>query len=124
AERNATAERELLAYLLRKGDELPAGQKIEFIEKRFGNLQGDARRRAEEDFARSVVDSKKYSTAEGISGLLDLSSAQLRELHEPLVDIALEFAPEVQRITARQQTFNATVARWRPLDRKSTRLNS
>jgi len=97
AERNATAERELLAYLLRKADELPAGQKIEFIEKRFGNLQGDARRRAEEDFARSVVDSKKYSTAEGISGLLDLSSAQLRELHEPLVDIAMEIGPEVQR---------------------------
>jgi hypothetical protein len=114
-ERNATAERELLTYLLRQADELPAGQKIDFLEKRFGNLQGDARRRAEEDFARAVVDSKKYSTAEGISSLLDLTTAQLRELHEPLVDIALEFAPEVQRITARQQTFNATVARWRPL---------
>jgi hypothetical protein len=115
AERNATSERELLAYLLRKADELPAGQKIEFIEKRFGQLQGDARRRAEEDFARAVIDSKKYSTAEGISSLLDLSTAQLRELHEPLVDIALEFAPEVQRIQTRQQAFNATVARWRPV---------
>jgi hypothetical protein len=115
AERNATSERELLAYLLRKAAELPAGQKIDFIEKRFGNLQGDARRRAEEDFARAVVDSKKYSTAEGLSGLLDLSSAQLRELHEPLVDVALEIGPEVQRISARQQVFNATVARWRPL---------
>ncbi|HEX8890090.1 MAG TPA: S46 family peptidase [Pyrinomonadaceae bacterium] len=114
-ERNVTAERELLAYLLEKADELPAGQKIDFLEKRFSNLQGDARRRAEEDFARAVVDSKKYSTAEGLSGLLDLTGAQLRDLHEPLVDIALEIGPEVQRISTRQQAFNATVARWRPL---------
>lgn len=115
AERNATSERQLLAYLLSKAAELPANQKIDFLEKRFGNLQGDARRRAEEDFARSVVDSQKYSTTEGLSGLLDLSTAQLRELHEPLVDIAMEVSPEVRNIAARQQAFNAIVARWRPL---------
>lgn len=115
AERNATAERELLTYLLRRADELPAGQKIAFIEKRFGSLQGDARRRAEENFARDVVDSKRYSTAEGLSGLFDLSSAQLRELHEPLIDVAIELGPEIQRIQTRQTAFNATVARWRPL---------
>ncbi|HKC64946.1 MAG TPA: S46 family peptidase, partial [Pyrinomonadaceae bacterium] len=67
AERNPTAERELLTYLLRKADELPANQKIDFIEKRFGNLQGEARRRAEENFARDVVDNKRFSTAEGLS---------------------------------------------------------
>lgn len=115
AERNATSERELLAYLLSKAAELPAGQKIDFLEKRFGNLQGDARQRAEEDFARSIVEDKKYSTAEGLSGLLDLSTAQLRDLHESIIDIALELGPEVQRIGARQQEFNATVARWRPV---------
>ncbi|MDT4954675.1 MAG: hypothetical protein QOJ02_2813 [Acidobacteriota bacterium] len=115
AERNPTAERELLTYLLKRADELPAGQKIDFIEKRFGSLQGDARRRAEEDFARTVVDSKRYSTAENLSGLFDLTSAQLRETHEPLIDLAIELSPEAQRIQARQQAFNATVARWRPL---------
>jgi hypothetical protein len=115
AERNPTAERELLTYLLRKADELPAGQKIDFIEKRFGSLQGEARRRAEENFAREVVDSKRYSTAENLSGLFDLTSTQLRDLHEPLLDLAIELGPEAQRIQARQQAFNATVARWRPL---------
>lgn len=115
AERNPTAERELLTYLLREADELPADQKIDFIEKRFGSLQGEARRRAEENFAREVVDSKRYSTAENLSGLFDLTSAQLRDLHEPLLDLAIELGPEAQRIQARQQGFNATVARWRPL---------
>ena len=115
ADRNATTEREFLTFLLRKADELPASQKIDFIEKRFGNLQGEARRRAEENFAREVVDSKRFSTAEGLSGLLDLTSAQQRELHEPLVDFAAELGPELQRILAQQTVFNATVQRWRPL---------
>src|ERR1051325_2919754 len=44
-------ERSMLAFLLRKAAELPPGQKIEAIEKRFGNLKGDDRIRAEEEFA-------------------------------------------------------------------------
>jgi hypothetical protein len=115
AERNPTAERELLSYMLRKADELPASQKIDFIEKRFGNLQGEARRRAEEDFARTVVDGKRYATAESLSGLFDLSTAQMRDLREPLVDFAIELGAESLRIQPRQLAFNATVQRWRPL---------
>jgi peptidase S46-like protein len=115
AERNPTVEREILAYLLRKADELPPTQKSDFIEKRFGNLQGEARRRAEEDFAREIVDSKRYSTFETVSSLFDLSATQLRELREPLVDFAVELTMELQRIQPRQQNFNATISRWRPL---------
>lgn len=115
ADRNPTAERELITYLLRKADELPATQKIDFLEKRFGTLQGEARRRAEEDFARAIVDGKRYATAENLSGLFDLTTAQLRELREPLVEAAIEIGTEAQRIQPRQQAFNTTVARWRPV---------
>jgi hypothetical protein len=115
ARRNATIEREMLSFLLRKADELPASQKIAMIEKRFGSLQGEARRRAEEDFARAVVDSKKYSTVESLSGLFDLSQAQLRDVHEPLVEFAVELGTEVQQAQVRTQAFNSTVQRLRPL---------
>jgi hypothetical protein len=113
--RNATIERELLSFMLKKADELPANQKIPAIEKRFGQLQGEARRRAEEDFAREVVDSKRFSTAESLSGLFDLSQAQLREVREPLVEFASELGAEAQQAQARTQRFNSTVQRWRPL---------
>ena len=115
AERNLIVERELLTYLLRRAAELPEGQKIEVIEKRFGGLQGDARRRAEEDFARAIVDSKNFATAETVGRLFDLSSAQLRELHEPFVDFATELGPLVVEQQIRTRVFNATVGRWRPL---------
>jgi hypothetical protein len=115
AGRNPTAERELLAYLLLKAAELPSGQKIDFIEKRFGNLQGEARRRAEENFAREVVDSKRYASVEGLSSLFDLSTTQMRELHDPLIDAAIELGNDSQSIQPRQLAFNAAVGRWRPL---------
>jgi hypothetical protein len=94
---------------------LPAGQKIAFLEQRFGQLQGDARRRAEEDFARAVVDSKRFSTNEGVAGLFDLSATQLRDLKEPLVEFTTALGADIQQYQARAQVFNATVGRWRPL---------
>ena len=115
ANRTPTVEREMLVYLLRKADELPIDQKISFIEKRFSNFAGEARQRAEEDFARAVVDSKRFSTGESLASLFDLSTAQLRELREPLIDFAAELSAEAQQAQARQQNFNATIGRWRPL---------
>ena len=113
--RTPALEREFLSFILRKADELPANQKISVIEKRFGKLQGEARRRAEEDFARDVVESKRFSTAESLSGLFDLSLAQLREIREPLVEFANELGAVEQQAQVRTQRFNSTVQRWRPL---------
>jgi hypothetical protein len=94
---------------------LPAGQKIEPIEKRFGKFQGDARIRAEEEFANSVFESKRFATADSVSALFDLSAAQLRDLHEPLIDFAGEIGALMPEVQDRTRTFNGIVARWRPL---------
>ncbi len=115
AERMPTYERRMLAFLLRKAAELPPGQKIDAIEKRFGNLQGEARVRAEEEFASAVLDSKKLSTAESLAALFDMTPAQLRELHEPLIDFAGEVSALNDAEQDRTRDFNLTVARWRPL---------
>src|SRR5262249_52450530 len=61
------------------------------------------------------VDSTKFSTPETVSGLFDLSSAQLRDLHEPYVDLAIDLAPLLSEQQSRTRKFNATVQRWRPL---------
>jgi hypothetical protein len=115
AERNALVEREMLLYMLRRASELPAGQKIDFIERRFGNLQGEARIRAEEEFSSSIVESKRFATAESVSGLFDVPVSEMRGMREPLVDLAIELGAEVQKIQVQQQGFNLTVGRVRPL---------
>ncbi len=115
AERNPGVEREMLSFLLRRAAELPPDQKIEAIEKRFGGLQGEARRRAEEDFARAVVESKLLTTPESVAALFDMIWAQLLNLHDPLVEFSREVEALVDESRPRAQSFNATVTRWRPL---------
>jgi hypothetical protein len=101
--------------LLREAAELPAGQKIEPIEKRFGNLTGDARIRAEDDFARTVVESKNLASPEAAEKLFGMSAAALRELHDPMIDFSAEMAALAEDAQTHTNVFNAAVARWRPL---------
>jgi len=115
AERLPGFERTVLAFLLREAAELPAGQKLAPIEKRFGSLSGPARVRAEEDFARAVVESKNLSSADSLNKLFDMSAAQLRDLHDPLIDLLTDLNTLAADTQARTAAFNETVARWRPL---------
>ena len=115
AERMPGYDRQLLDFLLRKADELPASQKIEAIEKRFGNLKGAARVRAEQEFAAAVTESKKLSTPESIEALFGMTAAQLREMREPLIDFAGEMGTITNDVQNHTRTFNGIVARWRPL---------
>ena len=115
ADRNGAVEHNMFVFLLRKAAELPAGQKIDAVEKRFGNLQGDARLRAEEDFARAFTEGKNFATAEAVNALFEKTPAQLKELNEPLIDFAGEIGELGAQIGANQRAFNATVSRLRPL---------
>ncbi len=115
SQRMPGVDREMLAFLLRKAGELPTGQKIEPIEKRFGNLSGDARVRAEEDFARAVIESKNLSTPESVSRLFDMTTAQLSQLNEPLIDFAADIGALNAEASARTRAFNGVVGRLRPL---------
>lgn len=108
-------DRQMLAFLLRKAAELPAGQKIDPIEKRFGNLKGAERTRAEEEFAAAVIDNKKFSTPESVDALFNMTAAQQRELHEPLIDFSAEIGALTDGVQDRTRTFNAAVGRLRPL---------
>ncbi|MFN2576372.1 MAG: S46 family peptidase [Pyrinomonadaceae bacterium] len=114
-ERMPGYERHVLAFLLRQAADLPIGQKIEPVEKRFGTFGGDARIRAEEDFARSVAESKNFSSPQSMNALFDMSVAQLRDLHDPLIDLAIDLNALATDSDARTRAFNASVAQSRPL---------
>ncbi len=115
ADRNVMLEKEMLVYLLRKAAALPSNQKIEPIEKRYGHLSPAARIEAEMEFARSLIESKRFTSAESLTTLFGMSQAQLRDLHEPLLEFSAELNDLLQQVRARTQEFNGTVLRWRPL---------
>lgn len=107
-------ERRVLTAVFRDAAQLPAGQKIEPIEKRFGNVTGAARVRAEDEFAQAVIESKNFSSTESINKLFGMSAAQLRALQDPMIDLTMDLNALAADAEARTQSFNATVARSRP----------
>jgi len=115
ADRTPESEREMLTFLLRKEAELPPEQKIEAVEKRFGSLKGSARVRAEEEFARAVTESKNLNTAESVSRLFDMTSTQLHQLNEPLIEFAADISGLAVGVNTRTRAFNGIVGRLRPL---------
>ena len=109
----ASVDREVFKYILREAADLPAGQKVAAIEKRFGSLTGDARIRAEDEFARKAIEDQKLTTEAGLNGLLDMTPEQMKAAGIPLVDMIGELLPDVMALQAHQQMLNANVGKYR-----------
>lgn len=113
AKSEPVVNREVFKFLLRKAAELPADQKIAAIEKRFGNLQGEARGRAEDEFARKAFGGETLTTEKGLNGLLDMTAEQMKTSPDPLVSLLNELAPDIAAVGAHQQALNAVLTKYR-----------
>jgi hypothetical protein len=112
--REPIVERQTLEFFLRRADQLAANQRIAAFDKRFANLQGDARRKAQDDFIR-VATEDKYTTAAALAPLLDMSADQMRNSGDTFVQTMLDLAAEVQKNQASIMQFNQIVTAARPL---------
>src|SRR5262249_10715503 len=88
---------------------------IDAVEKLFGNLQGDARVRAEEEFARSLSDSKNLASPEAVAALFDKTTTQVRQMNEPIIEFVGQLAAQTAEIVPPTRAFNAQMSRLRPL---------
>lgn len=109
------ANRENFKFLLRKAAELPEGQKIAAVEKRFGNVSGEARIRAEDEFARQIFESESLTTVKGLTALVGMSSEQLRTSSDPLLSLINELGPGIAAAFQRQQQLGAKLSQNRLL---------
>jgi hypothetical protein len=107
------ADREVFKFLLRRANELPAEQKIAAIEKRFGSATGEARIRAEDDFARKAIENDNLTTEKGLNGLLDMTPDQMKAAVGPLADFLADLTPDIAGMGAHQAALNANVAKYR-----------
>ena len=113
-EREPVFDRQMLSFFMRRADLLPANQRIAAFDKRFANLQGDARRKAQDDFIR-VATEEKYATAAGLAPLFEMTADQMRNSGDTFVQTLLDLASEVQKTQANTTRFNAAVTTARPL---------
>lgn len=109
----SAVDREVFKFLLRRAAALPAGQKIAAIEKRFGSLTGDARVRAEDEFARRAIENERLTTEIGLGQLLDMTPDQMKTAMNPLAELIAELMPDVAAAQAHQQALNVNVGKYR-----------
>ena len=109
------ANRENFKFLLRKAAALPADLKIAAIEKRFGNLQGEARAAAEDEFARKVFEDATFTTEKGLNDLIGMSAEQLRASSNPLLSLITELGPNIAAAFGRQQALGTKIGQNRLL---------
>lgn len=113
-DREPVFDRQILAFFLRRAEQLPANQRIAALDKRFAGLQGDARRKAQDDFVR-IATEDKYSAAEALSSLFEMSADQMRNSGDTFIQTVLELAAEIQKNQANTAQFNQIVTSTRPL---------
>lgn len=106
-------DREVVKFLLRRAAQLPEGQKIAAIEKRFGSLTGEARVRAEEEFAQKAVENENLTTEMGLNALLDMTPAAAKAATAPLSDLTGEIGPDIAAMNAHQQALNVNIGKYR-----------
>jgi hypothetical protein len=113
-ERQPEAEVRLLAGALSLAASLPEGQKLAFLETQFSQLNGAARRKAEEEFAARLISSSRYGSLEEVKGLLDATASELKSSDDALLKMVGAAFNENQPLTERSRIFNGRILRLRP----------
>ncbi|MDQ2746732.1 MAG: S46 family peptidase [Acidobacteriota bacterium] len=110
-----SANRENFKFLLRRAADLPADQRIPAFEKRFGSVSGEARIRAEDEFARQSFESASFTTEKGLNDLLLMPTEQLRASTNPLLMLVNDLGPSIAGAFQRQQQLGAKIGQNRLL---------
>ncbi|MEZ5426442.1 MAG: S46 family peptidase [Pyrinomonadaceae bacterium] len=113
--REPSVEIEILKFFFKKAAELPSGQKFLTLEAMFRGLEGKARRDAEAELARTIVENEDFDSAQDIINLYGTSLDAIRDKHEKVVDLIVglsEMRAEINVLTAR---FNSEIEKYRLL---------
>ncbi len=108
-DREPLLEREMLKYFLRASSELPANERFEAADAMFGDAKTAVRRKKEEEFAKSIVDSDAFDTAEKIASLYDMSFSDFEKKHSDIARLAAAHADERAAYSVRAGKFVAEI---------------
>lgn len=113
--REVAAEGKLLASSLARLAELPAEQRLAPVENLFVNKANDERRKAESEFAQQSLASTKFKSFDEVKKLFSLSAADLRQIDDPLLKLAIAAVDANAPLAAKVTEFNGKVTTLRPL---------
>jgi hypothetical protein len=73
---------------------LPAGQKIQAVEKLFEGKSGKERRAAEAEFATRAIESPKFKSFNDVKKLFTASADELRAIDDPILKLVIAVVDE------------------------------
>lgn len=107
-DRDPVIEREILKFLFKSLDELPADLKFQPVETIFNRFQGKERRSAEETLAESIAE-KDFDTPQKVIAIYSTSYADLQKKYPNLVALSVALAQERAAVTARTAKFSSEI---------------
>jgi hypothetical protein len=113
-EMNVNAEAEALSSALTRAAALPEDQKLPFIEQQFSGQTHGARRQAEEEYARQLIENSKFRSIDEVSKLMKASVAEIRAIDDPALRLAISLTDERTPLEQKQAQFNTEIVKLRP----------
>jgi hypothetical protein len=113
-ERVPDSETKLLAAALERAADLPANQKLPYIEKLFEGKTGKERRQAEAEFAKNAIENSRFKSPDDISKLFNASAAEIRAIDDPALKLVILSTDEAAPLNRRVAQFNTAITRLRP----------
>ena len=116
AQRNLDVQTDMvmLEMLINKAADLPAGQKIEVIEKVVQGKTGKARNKAIKKFVQHLYKHTKVDKLDERLKMFDMTVKQLKERNDAFINFAAALEKEFQVIDKRSKAFNGAISKLRP----------
>lgn len=103
-------DKALLVRTLKMADNLDTEQRIKGVEYILKDKS-----RSVEEFVNNAFSKSKFVTPEGLQTVLNKSVKELKEMNDPIMDIAVSLYPEFEEFQNTNQLFSANVTHYRKL---------
>lgn len=107
-------DRALLVHSLKQVLDLPAGQKIDQVEKLFAGKSGNELDNAITQYADDLYARTKVGNLDDRMQMFGMTLKQLQALDDPFIALASALYPDVDKIRQREKSFSGTENRLAP----------
>ncbi|MFZ1683079.1 MAG: S46 family peptidase [Candidatus Zixiibacteriota bacterium] len=109
-----SVDREMMRYFFKKILALPAEQKIEPVEQLFGGKSGAELDKAIDEYLANAYTTTKLGDWKSRQAMFTMTSAELKNLHDPFVDLAIALRPDLDKRAAIDRAFDGALTKLQP----------
>jgi hypothetical protein len=109
-----SVDKEIMQYFFRKALALPADQQIEQIQKLFAGKAGAQLDIAITSYLDSIYAHSRLGDKETRLAMFKMTSAELKNLHDPFIDLAIAIRPDLDRRSQADKAIAGALNKLQP----------